>query len=193
MVRSIFSLSGKGEAERGAAFAAIGPLRDRRGGVPVGLALPGDVGLLHVLEGDRDAAGGALAHPAVAQIGLVILDPRRVADPPAGAAASSPRQSSPPPVAAVRSVLRDRACAGLWRPRPPLLRYRVGRRGFPCWQALDSASAASGDAIGRRTAERAASCLDDRCSRPQQLEPPLARIPRRCDKPEARWTAHTGE
>src|SRR4051812_25079514 len=41
---------GKGEAERRSAFAAIRPPRDRRGGIPVGLALPGDVGLLHVLE-----------------------------------------------------------------------------------------------------------------------------------------------
>src|SRR5687768_15826502 len=60
---------GKGEAERCAAFAAIGPPRDRRGDVPVRLALPFDVRLADVLERDRDASGGALAHPAMAEIG----------------------------------------------------------------------------------------------------------------------------
>src|SRR5690606_15298401 len=58
-----------GEAERGAAFAAKGPRGDRRTLIPVRLALPGNVGLLQILERDREAAGGALAHAAVAQIG----------------------------------------------------------------------------------------------------------------------------
>src|SRR5688500_9904039 len=57
---------GESEAERGAAFPAVGPMRDRRGNVVIGLGLPGDVALLHVLARDRDGADGALAHPAMA-------------------------------------------------------------------------------------------------------------------------------
>ena len=62
------------EAERGAAFAAIRPPGDRRAVVPVRPAVPANVGLLEILEGDGDRAGGPLAHAAVAEIGLVIID-----------------------------------------------------------------------------------------------------------------------
>src|ERR1044072_1768984 len=77
----------KFEAERGPAGRAIRPASDRRARVPVGPALPGHVGLLHALERDRDAAGRPLAHPAMAEIGVIIMDLRRVAHLPAGAAA----------------------------------------------------------------------------------------------------------
>jgi len=63
-------------------LTAIGELSYQRG-----LVLPGDLRLLHVLERKRDRAAGALAHAAVAQISVVVVDLSGVADPPAGAAA----------------------------------------------------------------------------------------------------------
>src|SRR3546814_15576917 len=53
----------------------------------IGRPLPRHIGALDVLERDRDASGRALAHPAMAQIRLVVVHPHRVTHPPALAAA----------------------------------------------------------------------------------------------------------
>ena len=85
-VRSIFSLSGKakpsGVPHRGRTAAA----RSASCRYQSGSCSQRDVRLA-LLERDRDAAGRALAHPAMAQIGVVIGDLRGVADSAALAAA----------------------------------------------------------------------------------------------------------
>src|SRR5687768_14535386 len=80
----------EGEAERGTASRAIWAASDRRAVVPFGLALPVDIGQLHVLEGDRDRSGRSLAHPAMAEVGLVVVDPSHEAHLAARAAAFHP-------------------------------------------------------------------------------------------------------
>ena len=76
------------EAERGTALRTERPPSDRRTVVPVGLAVPADAVEPGVDEGDRNRAGRALAHAAVAQIGLARLDLGGEPHPPAGAAAA---------------------------------------------------------------------------------------------------------
>ena len=87
-VKSILSLPSLNRSRAMCRIRGNRAARDRRALVPVGLMLPAHSRLLHVLEGDRHRPGRPLAHPAVAEIGLVIVDRRRVAYPPAGAAAA---------------------------------------------------------------------------------------------------------
>src|SRR4051794_16983513 len=84
----VFAVVLEAEAEGRAALPAIGPLRDGRAVVPVGLPHPRDVGALHALESDRDRARRPLAHAAMAEIGIVIVDARSEANTAAGAAST---------------------------------------------------------------------------------------------------------
>src|SRR5689334_17918575 len=65
--------------KRSAASGAKAALGDRRRLIAIGLRLPSHRVLAHVLERDRDAAGRALAHPAMAEIGVVVFDCHAIA------------------------------------------------------------------------------------------------------------------
>ena len=87
-VRSMFGALLELEAERRAARRAIGPparsASCRTSRAPLSQRT---LRLRQILERDRDDAGRALAHPAMAQIGLVAVDLGLEPDPAAGAAA----------------------------------------------------------------------------------------------------------
>ena len=78
------------EPQRRAAGVAERPAGDGGAVIPFRLPLPMASHLWQILEGDRNAPGRTLAHPAMAEIGVVILDLRRVADPAALTAACDP-------------------------------------------------------------------------------------------------------
>src|SRR5690349_23887401 len=75
------------EAEGRPALTAIGPLSNRRAVVPIGLMLPVHVRLLHALESNGDRSGRPLAHAAMAQIPIVVMNRGGVAHSSTGAAA----------------------------------------------------------------------------------------------------------
>src|SRR3546814_1724649 len=84
---------------------------------------PRHIGALDVLERDRDASGRALAHPAMAQIRLVVVHPHRVTHPPALAAAghrlghaSSPaRLRSEEHTSELQSLMRISSAVFCWK------------------------------------------------------------------------------
>src|SRR6476469_5645483 len=151
---------------------------------------PFDVGLLHVSECDRKRSGSALTHATVAQIGVMILDQRGVANSPAGAAAC-------------HSIGQDHSLGS-----KALARLRGGMSSVPTpqeiaadarWlaQALDPAAGQVRLIAMDRDSYRAASFLDDRIlQQPVEghivpwsaLEAAAAQI-ERCD---ARWIFHIG-
>src|SRR5690242_5038564 len=117
--------------------------------------LPREVGEHHIHQRERDGAARALAHAAVAEIGLLRLHARGVAHPPAGTAAGH--------------FLRHDSLLGC----APLARLRGGMSSAPTseeiardatWlaQALDPSAGQVRLVAMDRDSYRAASFLDDR-------------------------------
>lgn len=69
------------EPQRRPAPAAKGTLRNRRAGIPIRLRQPLPLLLAHVDESRSHATGCPLAHPAMAKIGVAVLERERIAHP----------------------------------------------------------------------------------------------------------------
>lgn len=69
------------EAQRRTALAAKGTLRNRRACIPIRLRKPLPLLLAHVDESRSHATGCPLAHPAMAKIGVAVLERERIAHP----------------------------------------------------------------------------------------------------------------
>src|SRR5437763_7508106 len=183
------------EANRGPALTAVRALGDRRARVPVRLAAPLYVRLLHMLEGDRHRSGRPLAHPAVAQIGIVVVDRRGVPHAPARAAAGhlfghGSTSLGDRPIARLRGGMSS-------VPPTPLAPDEIARDATWLAQALDPSAGMVRLVAMNRDSYRTASFLDDRLiQQPVDAQimpwPEVAAATAADLRSDARWIFHIG-